>query len=70
MAEKYEKGERVIKLNSDITGGMGRQKKGAILRNLSHSAFVGLQAGGHEVLHGPDGPPKADKAPPAPTGDK
>lgn len=52
MADKYEKGERVIELTSDITGGMGKHKKGKILRGLSISSFVGLKAGGHKVLNG------------------
>lgn len=65
---KYEKGERVIELTQDITGGLGRRKKGEVLRNLSLSAFVGLKAGGHKVLHGDDEQTPVTGAPPAPVG--
>lgn len=70
---KYEKGERVIELAFDITGGLGRQSKGTVLRNLSESAFIGLRAAGHKVLNqpeeeGPIDPAAANKAPPAPAG--
>ena len=75
MADKYEEGEKVIKLKFDISGGLGKQKEGTVLRHLSESAFIGLRAAGHEVLNGPKtsepvDPAAANKAPPAPTGQK
>jgi hypothetical protein len=49
--DKIEEGELAVRLNSDINGGLGRHKKGTVLRHLSSSAFIGLtQGGGHETL--------------------
>lgn len=48
---KIEDGEFAVRLNSDISGGIGEHKKGTVLRNLSSSAFIGLtQGGGHTAL--------------------
>lgn len=47
--ETIQEGERAIRLNSDITGGLGKHKKGTVLRNLSQAAFIGLRAD-HEVV--------------------
>jgi hypothetical protein len=48
---KIEEGELAVKLTSDITGGLGAHKSGAVLRNLTESAYIGLvNAGGHEPL--------------------
>lgn len=70
---KIAEGELAVRLKSKISGGVGTHDKGAILRNLSPSAFNTLvNGGGHEALAAGT-IVSADKveaaAPPAPTGD-
>lgn len=45
-ADKIREGELAVKLTSDINGGIGKHKKGTILRNLSPSACNTLTQGG------------------------
>lgn len=70
---KIAEGELAVRLTSDITGGLGNHAKGAVLRDLSESAYNTLvQAGGHQAL--PPGSTVSEAkvedtiAPPAPTG--
>lgn len=72
--EKIEEGELAVRLTSDIEGGLGKHEKGAVIRNLSFSAFNTLTTvGGHQPLEAGTAVSSdkvADPAPPAPTGTK
>ena len=73
---KIQEGERAVKITSEdgITGGLGSHPKGAVLRNLSESAYNTMVGGGlaepvepgTEVRDATDAATTASR--PAPTG--
>lgn len=69
---KVQEGELAVKLTSAITGGLGNQPKGKVLRYLSESAFNTLAHSGFATVLNPgeDASDSVEEAQPtpAPTG--